>query len=82
MKDSYSLNIIRKTAQRIAKTEFVSKAINENADLIAFKEKPSTRLCYGIAPCFTSGLVPMLLNCNATATKRDEGREYPRKSAT
>src|SRR4030067_3854069 len=48
MKDSYSLNIIRKTAQRIAKTEFASKAINENADLNAFKEKPSARLCLGM----------------------------------
>lgn len=48
MKDSYSLNIIRKTAQRIAKTEFASKAINENADLNAFKEKPSARLYLGM----------------------------------
>ena len=48
MKDSYFLNIIRKTAQRVAKTKFASKAINDGADLSAFKEKPSARILFGI----------------------------------
>jgi len=42
------LNIIRKIAQGIAKTKFAGKAINENADLNAFKEKPSAKVFLGI----------------------------------
>ena len=48
MKDFYPLNIVRRTAQRIAKSEFASKAISENADLNAFRERPSARVCLGI----------------------------------
>lgn len=42
------MNIIRKIAQGMAKTKFASKAINENADLDIFKEKPSGKVFWGI----------------------------------
>ena len=42
------MNLIRKIAQGIAKTKFASKAINENADLYTFKEKPSGKVFGGI----------------------------------
>jgi len=38
-------NILR----RIAKTDFVSKAIEERADLSAFKERPTGRIIFGIS---------------------------------
>lgn len=49
MEGFYSLNIIKKIANRAAKTGFASKAINDGADLSAFKEKPSARISSGIA---------------------------------
>lgn len=42
------MNIVRKVARKIAKTKFASKAINEKAGLNTFKEKPSTRIFFGI----------------------------------
>jgi hypothetical protein len=42
------LNIIKKLAKSVAKTKFASKAINDGADLSAFKEKPSVRILFGI----------------------------------
>jgi hypothetical protein len=42
------LNVIKKIAKRVAKTKFASKAINDGADLRAFKEKPSARILFGI----------------------------------
>ena len=40
--------IIKKLANRIAKTKFASKAINDGADLSAFKEKPKAQDFLGI----------------------------------
>ena len=42
------MNIIKRIANGIAKTKFASKAINESADLSAFKEKLTTRNFLGI----------------------------------
>jgi hypothetical protein len=42
------LKIIKKIAESVAKTKFASKAINDGADLRAFKEKPSARILFGI----------------------------------
>ncbi len=42
------MNIIKKLAKSVAKTKFASKAINDGADLSAFKEKPSARILFGI----------------------------------
>lgn len=42
------LNIIKKLANRIAKTKFASRAIKEGADLSAFKEKPTAKNFFGI----------------------------------
>jgi hypothetical protein len=43
-----SLNIIRRIARRISGTKFGIEAVNENADLHAFKEKPSAMVLVGI----------------------------------
>ena len=40
--------MIKKIAKRVAQTKFASKAINEGADLRAFKEKLSARTLFGI----------------------------------
>jgi len=42
------LNLINKLANGIAKTKFASRAINDRADLSAFKEKPTARNFTGI----------------------------------
>ena len=42
------MNIIKKLAKSVAKTKFASKAINDGADLSAFKKKPSARILFGI----------------------------------
>ena len=42
------MSIKKKLASGIAKTKFVSRAINDGADLSAFKEKPTTRNFLGI----------------------------------
>jgi hypothetical protein len=42
------LSIIKKIANSIAKTKFASRAINDGADLSAFKEKPTVRNFLGI----------------------------------
>ncbi len=42
------MNIIKKLANGIAKTEFAGKAINDDADLSAFKEKPTAQNFVGI----------------------------------
>ena len=42
------MNIIRKIARGIAETKFGIKALNENLDLNAFKEKPSAKVLLGI----------------------------------
>jgi len=44
----YLLNIIKKLANGIAKTKFASEAIQDGADLSAFKEKPAARNFLGI----------------------------------
>jgi len=51
------LKRIRKIAQRIARTKFASKAINESADLNAFKEKPSGKVFFGIFLMATSYII-------------------------
>jgi len=42
------LNMIKKLANGIAKTKFASRAINDGADLSAFKEKPTAQHFWGI----------------------------------
>ena len=42
------MDIIRKIARGIAETKFGIKAVNENVDLNAFKEKPSAKVLLGI----------------------------------
>ncbi len=42
------MNLINKLANGIAKTKFASRAINDRADLSAFKEKPTARNFSGI----------------------------------
>ena len=42
------MGLIKKSADRIAKTKFASKAIKEGADLSAFKEKPTAKFFLGI----------------------------------
>ena len=42
------MNIIKKIANDIAKTKFASRAINDRADLSAFKEKPTAQNFIGI----------------------------------
>ena len=42
------LNSIQKLARGIAKTKFASRAIQDSADLRAFKEKPTARTFFGI----------------------------------
>ena len=48
VKEYFSLNMINKMAQAIAKTKFATKAINENNELNSFKKKPSGRFYFGI----------------------------------
>ena len=43
----FSMNIIRKIANRIAKTNFARKAIDEGADLSAFKKKLTVPNLFG-----------------------------------
>ena len=40
--------MIKKLANGIARTKFASRAINDGADLSAFKEKPTTQHFWGI----------------------------------
>ena len=48
------MNTIKKLANRIAKTKFAGKAINEVADLSVFKEKLTTKSFLGIfLMCFS-----------------------------
>ena len=42
------MSIIKKMANRIAKTKFASRAIKDGADLSAFKEKPTAKHILGI----------------------------------
>ena len=42
------MNVIKKLANRIAKTKFASRAINDGADLSAFKEKLTAKNFLGI----------------------------------
>ena len=42
------MDIIKKLANRIAKTKFASRVINDGADLSAFKEKPTVQNFLGI----------------------------------
>ena len=42
------MNIIKKIASGVAKTKFASRAINDSADLSAFKEKPTVQNYFGI----------------------------------
>ena len=44
----FSMNIIRKIANRMAKTNFARKAIDEGADLSAFKKKLTVQNLLGI----------------------------------
>ena len=56
------MNIFRRIAQRIAKTEFGSKAMNENADLNVFREKPPAKVIIGISLIIISYIIgwPMI----------------------
>jgi hypothetical protein len=48
------LNIIKRLANGIAKTKFASRAINDGADLSAFKKKPTAQNFFGIfLMCFS-----------------------------
>jgi len=48
------LNIIKRLANGIAKTKFASRAINDGADLGAFKERPTAQNFLGIfLMCFS-----------------------------
>ena len=48
------MNTIKKLANRIAKTKFAGRAINEGADLSAFKTKPTAKSFLGIfLMCFS-----------------------------
>ena len=42
------MRILKKAANRVAKTKFASRAIKERADLSAFKEKPTAKNFLGI----------------------------------
>jgi len=42
------MTVIKRIANRIAQTKFASKAINERADLSAFKQKPTAQNLLGI----------------------------------
>ena len=42
------MKIIKKLANRVAKTKFASRAIKDGADLSAFKEKPTAQIFLGI----------------------------------
>jgi hypothetical protein len=42
---------------RIAKTDFVRSAINDKADLSAFKEKPSIRIILGVSAILFSYII-------------------------
>ena len=42
------MNMIKKIANGIARTKFASRAINDGADLSAFKKKPTARNLFGI----------------------------------
>lgn len=48
---------IKKLIQRIADTEFVRSAIEEKADLSAFKEKPSLQVVTGVFLIITGSLL-------------------------
>ncbi len=48
------MSIINRLANGIAKTKFASRAINDGADLSAFKEKPTVQNFFGIfLMCFS-----------------------------
>ena len=48
------MDIINRLANGIAKTKFASRAINDGADLSAFKEKPTAKKFFGIfLMCFS-----------------------------
>ena len=51
------MTIIRKIANGIAQTKFASKAINERADLSAFKQRPTARNFLGIFLMFCSYII-------------------------
>ena len=68
------MNIIRKIAQGIAETKFGIKALNENLDLNAFKEKPSSKVFLGIFLMVLSYIVgwPMIGLFGALSLYRNE----------
>jgi len=47
-REGLPMTVIKRIANRIAQTKFASKAINERADLGAFKQKPTARNFLGI----------------------------------
>ena len=61
------MNVIRKIAQGIAKTKFASKALNENAALTVFKEKPPAKVFWGIFLMIMGFIIgwPMIGLCGA-----------------
>ena len=56
------MNIIKKLAHRLARTEFASKAINEHADLGVLKEKPPVKATVGVFLMIASSIIgwPMI----------------------
>ncbi len=42
------MNIKRKIGERLASIEFIKSAIDEKADMSAFREKPSARIIFGL----------------------------------
>ena len=42
------MSLLKRTARKIARTEFAQKAIKEKADLSLLKERPSARIVFGM----------------------------------
>ena len=68
------MDIIRKLARGIAKTKFASRAIQDRADLSAFKEKPTARTFFGIILMCSSFIIglPAVGLIGALAVSRQE----------
>ena len=46
-----------KIARRLAETDYVRSALNDKADLSAFKEKPSVRIVFGVSAILFSYVI-------------------------
>lgn len=68
------MNIIQKFARSIARTKFASRAIQDSADLSAFKEMPTARTFFGIILMCCSFIIglPAVGLIGALAVSRQE----------